>query len=226
MGPDGEQSWFLMTALAKLQNGRFFQDAAAISGVEEEAARKALAALVPAIALRLKLKAEQDAEAYDDLLDLLEDGADLDDPAGAEAIADGNAILSEIYGSRNTAITEARKLAVDLAEMALAKLAAIAATAVLASLARRHAPAMGLVGAPRAASRDGSLLGTIIAAIVKGAVQGAVRQLAPKRRRRRRSYGSYFGRKRRRTPVTRRRKRSRALSLDDIFADILGTRNR
>lgn len=215
----------LMTALEKLRNGRFFQDAAEISGVEEEEARKALARLVPAIARRLKAKAEQDAEAYEDLLDLLEDGADLDDLAGAEAVADGNAILSEIYGSRNAAITEARKLAADLAEIALAKLAAIAATAVLASLARRHAPAMGLVGA-QAASREGSLLGTIVAAIVKGAVEGAARQLAPKRRRRRRTYGSYFGRKRRRTPVTRRRKRSPTLSLDDIFADILGTRNR
>lgn len=139
----------LMTALEKLRNGRFFQDAAEISGVEEEEARKALARLVPAIARRLKAKAEQDAEAYEDLLDLLEDGADLDDLAGAEAVADGNAILSEIYGSRNAAITEARKLAADLAEIALAKLAAIAATAVLASLARRHAPAMGLVGRSR-----------------------------------------------------------------------------
>ena len=215
-----------MRALAELRGGRFFREAAEVSGVSEDEAKKALGKLVPAIARRLKSKAEQDAGAYEDLLDLLEDGGEFDDPAGAEAIADGNAILSEIYGSRNAAITDARKLAGDVAEIALARLAAIAATAVLTSLARRHAPAMGLVGAQQASSQKGGLLGTIIAAIVKGAVQEAVRQLAPKRRRRRRTYGSYFGRKRRRTTVTRRRRRSTTLSLDDIFADILGTRSR
>ncbi len=216
----------LVTALGAMQYGRFFQEAAAISGVDESTARKVLTVLVPAFARKLKAKAEQDTEAFDGLLDLLEDGADLTDPASAEAIDDGNAILSEIYGSRNTAITEARKLAGDLAEPSIGKLAAIAATAVLASLAKSHAPPMGLLAAPKVASAEGGIFGTIVAAIVKGAVQGAVRQLTPKRRRRRRTYGSYFGRKRRRTTATRRRKRNTTFSLDDIFADILGTRGR
>ena len=212
----------LIDMLASAQGGAFFANVAAATGLGAAETKSAFAAIGPAIAGQLKDKAEADPQAFEDLLDLLEDGgdADLDNPTAmtdVEAVADGNAILADIYGSRNTAIVDMRKLAGNVAEAPLEKLAAIAATAVLAVLARSHATAQPLA----AADAGGGLLGTIVSALVKGAVQGVVRQLAP-RRRRRRSYTSYFGNRRRRT--TRRRKRSRGPSLEDIFADVLGAR--
>lgn len=217
----------LIDMLARAQDGAFLANVATATGLSAAATKTAVAAIGPAIAGQLKNKAEADPHAFEDLLDLLEDGggtADLDDRdamTGAEAVADGNAILADIYGSRNAAIVDMRKLAAHIAEAPLEKLAAIAATAVLAALARSHATAMPLAGAQTAAASNGGILDTIVSALVKGAVQGVVRQLAPRRRRRRRSYSSYFGTKRR---TTRRRKRTRNPSLEDIFADILSAR--
>lgn len=213
----------LIDMLAGAQGGAFFANVAAAAGLSAAETKSAFAAIGPAIAGKLKDKAEADAQAFEDLLDLLEDGGDaeLDDRdsmTGAEAVADGNAILTDIYGSRNAAIVDMRKLAGTVAEAPLEKLAALAATAVLAALARSHATAQPLA----AADAGGGLLGTIVSALVKGAAQGVARQLAP--RRRRRSYTSYFGSRRRRT--TRRRKRTRSPSLEDIFADVLGARRR
>lgn len=220
----------LIDMLAGAQGGAFFTNVAAATGLGAAETKSAIAAIGPAIAGQLRGKAQEDPEAFEGLVDLLEDGganSDLDDGdsmTGAEAVADGNAILTDIYGSRNAAIVDMRKLAGEIPEPELEKLAAIAATSVLAALARSQAVARTMAGATTAADTDGGLLGTIVSAIVKGAVQSAVRQLAPRRRRRRRSYSSYFGTKRRRT--TRRRRRTRSPSLDDIFADILGTRRR
>ncbi|MGQ0486079.1 MAG: DUF937 domain-containing protein [Hyphomicrobiales bacterium] len=214
----------LIDMLAGAQGGAFFANAAAASGLGAVETRTVFATIGPAIAGQLKGKAEADPESFEDLLDLLEDGgdSDLDDGeamTGAEAVADGNAILAAIYGSRNAAIVDMRKLAGDIPEVPLEKIAAIAATSVLAALARSHAVAQPPAGATTAAATEGGLLGTIVSAIVKGAVQGAASQLAPRRRR---SYSSYFGKRRRRT--ARGRRRTRSPSLDDIFADILGTR--
>lgn len=216
----------LIDMLADAQGGAFFANTAAATGLSAAETKTVFAAIGPAIAGQLKDKAEADPEAFEDLLDLLEDGgdADLDNPTAmtaAEAVADGNAILADIYGSRNAAIVDMRKLAGSVAEAPLEKLAAIAATAVLAVLARSHARVMPLAGAPAAADTGGGLLATIVSALVRGAVQGVARQIAP-RRRRRRSYTSYFGTRRRR--ATPRRKRWRSPSVDDIFADILGSR--
>jgi len=211
----------LIDMLANAQGGAFFANVAAATGLSATETKSAFAAIGPAIAGKLKDKAEADAQAFEDLLDLLEDGGDaeLDDResmTGAEAVADGNAILTDIYGSRNAAIVDMRKLAGTVAEAPLEKLAALAATSVLAVLARNHATVQPLA----AADAGGGLLGTIVSALVRGAVQGVMRQLAP-RRRRRRSYTSYFGNRRR---TTRRRRRSRSPSLEDIFADVLGAR--
>lgn len=211
----------LIDMLAGAQGGAFFANVAAATGLSAAAARKAIAAIGPVIAAQLKSKAEADPEAYEELLDLLEDNGDagLDDReamTGAEAVADGNAILADIYGSRNAAIVDMRKLAGNIAEAPLEKLAALAATAVLAALARSHATAQPLA----AADAGRGLLGTIVSALVRGAVQAVVRQLAPRRRRRRR-YTSYFGNRRR---TTWRRKRTRSPSLEDVFADVLGAR--
>jgi hypothetical protein len=214
----------LIDMLAGAQGGAFFANVAAASGLGAAETKIVFTAIGPAIAGQLKGKAEADPESFEDLLDLLEDGgdADLDDSeamTGAEAVADGNAILADIYGSRNAAIVDMRKLAGDIPEASLERLAAVAATAVLAALARSQAVVQPLAGAQTAADTAGGLLGTIVSAIVTGAVQGAARQLAPRRRR---SYSSYFGTRRRRTT----RRHTRSPSLDDIFADILGTRRR
>jgi hypothetical protein len=214
-----------MSALAGTESGNIYMAAAVAAGVDPAEAEHGMAAMSPAIARKLKARAEADPEAFEDLLDLLEDNGDAVDAesiAGPDAISDGNAILTDIYGSRNSAITEMRQVAGDLPETALSKLAAISATAVLASLARAHTQAMPLAGTSQAMGDGGGLLSTIVSAVIKGAVEGASRQLAPKRRRRR-SYSGYFGTKRKRTT---RRKRRTGISIDDIFAEILGTRRR
>lgn len=216
----------LMTMLEKAQGGSFFANAAAAAGIEPNEAREALGTLCPAIAQQLRARAENDSAAFDNLLDLLEEGGDtgdLDDPValtGPEAVADGNAILEDVYGSRNAAITAARKLAPQIAETGLTKLTAIAAVSVLAALSRSTAMTPLAAAAP-AKKEGGGLLDTIISAVIKGAIQGASRQLAPRRRRRR--YSSYLGRTRRRKTT---RRRARTPSLDDIFGEILGTRRR
>src|SRR5215210_2369717 len=100
----------LMTMLANARGGQFFAEVARSVDLDVSETRKAMAALCPAIALQLKSRASQDAELFDTLMDLIEDGAEgspLEDPdamTGAEAVSDGNAILGDIYGSRNAAM--------------------------------------------------------------------------------------------------------------------------
>lgn len=216
----------LMDIVAGAQGGTLFADAGKAVGVSAGEAETAMAALCPAIAHQLRAKSQDDADTFESLLDLLEDGAD----GGAgpltdgEAIADGNAILDDIYGSREAAISAMRKLAGEIPETSLGKISAISATAVLAALARSHA-AMPLAGAAPAAASGGGLLGTIVAELIKGAVQGAARSLTPKRRRRR-SYTSYFGRKRKSRTTARKRRSTGTPSLEDIFSEILGSKRR
>ena len=208
-----------MSILAAAQNGNYFSDAAKVCSLDASEAKAGLEKLCPAIAVQLKSKAQNDHEAFESLLDLLDeggDGADLDTLTDSEALQDGSAVLADIYGSSANALDEMKRIAPGMDEGAVAKLSAIAATSVLAVLAKTYSAPATLASAP---SQGGGLLGTIVAAVVKGALQGVARQLAPKRRRRRR-YTDYFGTRRRKT--TRRRKRS--ISLDDIFGQILGTR--
>jgi hypothetical protein len=110
----------LIDMLAGAQGGAFFANVAAVAGLGAAETKSAFAAIAPAIAGQLRDKAEKDPEAFENLLDLLEEGggnSDLDDReamTGAEAVADGNAILTDVYGSRNAAIVEIRKLARDI----------------------------------------------------------------------------------------------------------------
>ncbi len=204
------------------QGGRFFANAGAAAGIDEAAAEAALGRMGPAIAAQLRKRAE-DPQALEALLDLLEDGdgdAFLDDSNllnDAEVIADGNAVLADIFGSAKAA---RGALAIAAKDAAMMKLAAIAASAVLAVLARQYAgPRMqGLMGEQRAASGgggQGGLLSTIVEAVIKGVVQGVTRQLAPKRRR----TTSVFGTRTRRRA---RKRRSSTPSLDQIFGEIIG----
>ena len=212
--------------LAAAQGGRFFDNVAAATGLEAASAEKAVSAFAPAIAAKLKDKAAQDPEAFEQLLDLLEDGDgnDLNDPdaiSSSEAVSDGREILEDLYGSATAAQTALGKLAPSLDTAAVAKLGAISATSVLAALAASSVH--GLAGNTQQAADTGGgggLLSIIIAAVLKGFLSSAKSQLAPRRRRRR--YSTYRSSSRRRT--TTRRKRKTSVGLDDLFKDILGGR--
>jgi hypothetical protein len=214
----------MMTILDAAQNGNYFAGVAKTCGMSTSEAKSSLEKLCPAIASQLKTKAQNDHEAFEALLDLLDEGggsSDLDNLTDSEAIADGKAVLEDIYGSPASALTEMKRIAPGLDDTQYEKISAIAATSVLAVLAKSYSVPATLAAVSDPAPQGGGLLATIISAILKGLLEGIARQLAP-RRRRRRSYSDYFGTRRRKT--TRRRTRSRTPSLEDIFGQILGTR--
>jgi hypothetical protein len=210
--------------LAAAQGGRFFENVGSATGLETAAAEKAVGAFAPAIAAMLKDRAAQDPDAFEQLLDLLEDGdgSDLNDPdaiTSSEAVSDGREILEDLYGSATAAQTALGKLAPALDTAAVAKLGAISATSVLAALSA--SAVQGISGnTQQAAERagGGGFLSIIIAAVLKGFMQSAQRQLAPRRRRRR--YASYSSRRR----TTTRKRRKSSVGLDDLFKDIFGGR--
>jgi hypothetical protein len=215
----------LMTMMPGAQGSGLFANIAATVGLDESSTRTAMEALCPVIAAKLKARAEEDAELYESLIDLVEDGAengldaDADALTGAEAITDGAAILTDVYGSRKAALAALRSVAGNIPEAAFAKLAAISATSVVAALVQ-SGKAMTLSSAQ--SEEGGGLLGTIIGAVVAGVVQGATRQLKAKTRRRSTSYSRSRSRTRSRRKSTNRKRRSSSLSLEDLFSAILG----
>ena len=214
----------VMTILAVAENGNYFDNAAKACGVGTSEAKSSLERLCPAIAAQLKLKAQNDKEAFESLLDLLDEGSsELDNLTDSEAIADGMAALEDIYGSPASALAEMKKLAPGLSDDSYEKISAIAATSVLAVLAKTYSVPATLAALSDPAPQGGGIISTIISAVLKGILQGIARQFAP-RRRRRRSYSDYFGTRRRKT--TRRRTRARTPTLEDIFGQILGTRKK
>jgi hypothetical protein len=224
----------LMTMLQSAQGGQLFAAVAHNLDLDEQGTRKAMNALCPAIALALKSRAEEDEDLLQSLLDLIQDngeGSPLDDPeelTDADAVADGKAILDDVYGSRNAAMVALRKAAPDVPERELSKLAPICATAVVAAIAHANRPLAAAAPLP-AAQDSGGILGTIIGAVISGAVSGAMRELKPKTRRRTRySTSRTRSRKktsssRRRTSSSKRKPSSSSNALEDIFRDILGS---
>lgn len=216
----------LMDILTQAQGGAFFANAGQAVGIPPDQARAALAALCPAIAMKLRESAEKE-ETLDTLLEIIEDGdgdAFLDDPAligDPEVAKDGNAILADVYGTKTAALKEATALAPGLDKKTLGALTAIAATSVVAALARsQRQPMMTAVGVqPVAGNSGGGLFGSIVSAVIEGAIKGAARELAPKPRRRR----SYASARRRRSSTKTRTRRTNRPSLDSIFRDILGS---
>ncbi len=207
----------MMTILDEAQNGNYFANVAKACGISASEAKFSLEKLCPAIARQLKTKAQNDSEAFEALLDLLDEGggsSDLDNLTDSEAIADGKAVLEDIYCSPANASAEMKKLAPGLSDDSCEKISTIAATSVLAVLAKTYSVPATLAAVSDPVPQGGGILGTIISAVLKGIMQG----LAP-RRRRRRSYSGYFGTRRRRT--TRRRTRARTPTLEDIFGQIL-----
>ena len=179
----------LMDILRAAQNGAFFANAARAAGVDPAAAEQTLGRMGPAIAAQLRKRAE-DPVSFESLLDILEDGngdAFLDDASlmdDPELVSDGDAVLADIYGS---AAATQKALAIRANDGSTHRLAAIAASAVLAALARNYAQpqVQSLMGTERVqggGEEQGGILSSIISAVVKGAIQGAARQFAPKRR--------------------------------------------
>ncbi len=205
----------IIDLLSAAQGGQFFANVGRATGLTARDSEMAIASLAPAIAAKLKDKAAADPEAFDQLLDLLEEGgdnSDLDDVdamLGAESLSDGKAILADLYGA--AADETLGKLAPHLTGEALEKISAISATGVLAALAASNANTLASSGD----TGGGGIISVIIAALLKGLMQGASRQLAPRRRRRRYNYGY-------RRPA--RRRRTRRPGLDDVFKEILGGR--
>jgi hypothetical protein len=182
----------LMSILAASGNGNYFDGVAQACNMSTAAAKSALERLCPAIAKQLKAKAQSDNDSFEALLDLVDEGDDLNGLTDSEAIADGEAVLDDLYGSPAAALAEMKKLAPGLSDAQYENISAIAATSVLAVLAKSNATPATLAGSTGEVPQGGGILSTIIAAIIKGLLQGARSQLAPKRRRRR-SYTSYFG---------------------------------
>ena len=89
----------LMSILAASDNGNYFSNVAQTCSMSAATAKSALERLCPAIAAQLKEKMQSDNNAFEALLDLLDEGGDLDGLTDAEAIADGKAVLDDLYGS-------------------------------------------------------------------------------------------------------------------------------
>jgi hypothetical protein len=210
----------LMSILAASGNGKYFDGVAQACSMSAGEAKPTLERLCPAIAAQLKAKAQSDNDSFEALLDLLDEGDDLNGLTDSEAIADGKAVLDDLYGSPAAALVEMKRLAPGLSDAQYENISAIAATSVLAVLAKSYATPATLAGSTGEAPQGGGILATIIAALLKGLLQGARSQLAP-RRRRRRSYTSYFGTRRK---TTRRKRRAKTPTLEDIFGQILGAR--
>ena len=168
----------LMGMLDRAQGGRLYAAVARSVDLDETQTRKAMAKLCPAIAEQLHNRARQDEELFQSLLDLIADngaGSPLDDPeqlAGNEALADGHAILDDVFGSRSAAMAALRSADPSVPERELAKLAPLSATAVVAALAQSNT-ALGLASQPLPAAGAASgqgFFGALIGAIVAGIV--------------------------------------------------------
>ncbi len=214
----------IIDILEKAERGKFFANAAAACGLDAATARQISTRLAPVIAQRVKDKAAETPDAFENLLDMLEDDGDVDlqsegSLTDRDAQADGAEILNDLYGSAaaTNAVFKGMGGAIDKA--ALSTLVSINAVAVLAALAASHAQTSSgtKVQAANTTTAGGGFFSVLFAAMLKAILQSAQRQLAPKRRRRR--YSGYFGR---RAPVRRRRKRS--VGLEDVFKEILGGR--
>lgn len=225
----------LTSLLEHAQGGRLFAAVARSLDIGESQTRSAMGKLCPVIAERLHARAAEDEALFQSLLDLIADngaGSLLEEGealTGPEAVADGNAILDDVFGSRSAAMAALRQTDPALPERELAKLAPISATAVVAALAEANRP-LGLAAAGPQAAAGGSaaqgFLGALISAIVAGIVAALTRKLAAPTRRRRSSTGYARSRSQRRTGTSRSRaptrRRSANASIEDIFKDILG----
>jgi len=219
----------VITVLEQAQGGRLMDTIAASLDIDAGQTRKAMAKLCPAIAAKLAEKAKADEELFQSLLDLIADNAEVsplaapDGLTSAEAISDGNAILSDVYGSRNAAMVALREADPSLPERELSRLPPISATAVVAALAqttRALSLSSGEAQPAGGSSAAQGFIGALVSAIIAGIVSALAKQFTGSRRRRTTARYSRT-RSRRKTSSTRRRRTSTA-SVEDIFRDVLG----
>lgn len=218
---------------------------ATAAGTDPATARAGLDQLCPAIARALEARAGEDPGIVDDLCALLADNA-TPDMAGADAIVDGKAMLTALYGNQKAAQTQLAKAAPDLPATVRNRLAPIAAVTVVAAVAAQSRP-LGLTGVQTAmGDTAGKIAGTLITAIITSAIQGVIRQLASPRSYRTsstRSASSAATRRKaparkasvkntavrkapaRRTTATRSREET-GISLQDILGGLFGTGNK
>lgn len=218
----------LMTLLEQAQGGSLYSAVARNLDLDEAQTRNAMRKLCPAIAAKLQEKAQKDDEMFQTLLDMIETSGqsspleDAESLTNAEAVADGNAILDDVYGSRNGAMVALRQVDETIPERELTKLAPISAVAVVAALAQANRPmALAAAAMPAAGtSAGGGFMTALITAIVAGIVAALKKQLGPKPRRRTTSYSrTRTQRKMTKRTTTSRRKTA---SVEDVFRDILG----
>jgi len=217
----------LMTLLEQAQGGGLYSAVARSLDLDDADTRKAMRKLCPAIAARLQEKAAADEELFQTLLDLISDGAEAspldtaENLTGAEAVADGNAILDDVYGSRNEAMVALRQVDGTIPERELRKLAPISATAVVAALAQANRPMALAASGPRPGTGTGGegIIATLVSAIIAGIVSALSRKLTPRTRRR----TARYSRTRSRRKTTRApRRRTATASVEEVFRDILG----
>ncbi|MET0483819.1 MAG: hypothetical protein ABWZ27_13065 [Aestuariivirgaceae bacterium] len=210
----------ILDIVLNAQNGGAAAAAGRLVGLSPEDAVAACRRLVPEIAGRARDKAETDREAYAELIDLIEDdstAAVLDDPAALaapESRADGESILTALYGAPDPAITGAGKAGAMVPLIAVLTFAAIAR--------RGRATMLGAANMPERGSGGSGILGAILSALLAGLVKGLMQTL----QRRTSAYGRRrpaYGTRRSRAAPTRRRQ-ARQPSLDDIFGEILRRR--
>jgi hypothetical protein len=134
----------VLEAILNAQDGAAVREAGRSAGLSPAQATSALSALVPALAAGLQRNASQPG-GLDALLGAINRGSHaryVDDPSTIgrqETIADGNGILGHILGSKDASRALADRAAsqTGLGADALKKLLPIAATLVMAGLAKR-----------------------------------------------------------------------------------------
>lgn len=134
----------VLEAILNARDGAAVREAGRSAGLSPSQATSALSALVPALAAGLQRNASQPA-GLDALLGAINRGGHaryVDDPSTIgrpETIADGNGILGHILGSKDASRALADRAAAQtgLGADALKKLLPLAATLVMANLAKR-----------------------------------------------------------------------------------------
>jgi hypothetical protein len=168
----------ILDAVLNAQGGAAAAQAGRSLGLSPDQTGAALSALVPALAQGLTRNAAQPG-GLDSLIGALSGGAHtryVDDPSTLQeqdVVADGNAILGHILGSKDAsrAVASSAAAQTGLGEDVLKKLLPLAATLVMGSLAKQQtgqaaaSPAGGLLGmlAPLVdQNRDGSMLDDVL----------------------------------------------------------------
>jgi hypothetical protein len=156
----------VLEAILNAQGGAAAREAGRSVGLSPEQTSSALSALVPALAAGLQRNARQPG-GLEALLGALSGGGhsryvdDVSTLGRADAVADGNAILGHILGSKDVSRAVATRAATQTGIGAdiLKKLLPMAATLVMGSLARQQLGSAGAgVGASLGGAPGGGLL--------------------------------------------------------------------